>query len=140
MKNFIAFFKQGAGQRFSFRLRDHFDYKVERQTIGVADGVNTEFQLYKTYDDTVSSYVRTITKPVRGSVSLWHIDQELEIESVDENSGKIRLSEAPGEGVAICASFLFDVPVRFAADAIRYSLGVDGSIMVEDVELIEVHE
>lgn len=137
---FYSFFQARAGQRFSFRLRDHFDYKVERQIIGVGDGVNTEFQLCKTYDDELLAYVRTITKPVRGSVSLWHIDQELEVESMDENSGKVSLSEPPGEGVEVSASFVFDVPVRFAADAIRYSLGADGSIIVEDVELIEVYE
>jgi uncharacterized protein (TIGR02217 family) len=139
-ESFYSFFQARAGQRFSFRLRDHFDYKVEKHIIGVGDGATNEFQLYKTYDDNVSSYTRIITKPVTDSVGLWHIDQVLEIESVDDVTGKVRLSEAPAEGVEICASFIFDVPVRFATDSIKYSLGIDGSIMVEEVELIEVYE
>lgn len=137
---FYSFFQARGGQRFSFRMRDHFDYRADKCVIGVGDGENIEFQLYKTYEDDIASYQRAITKPVIDSVEIWHIDQPLVIESIDENSGVVRLQDAPDEGAEICASFEFDVPVRFGADFIKYSLCSDGSVGLEDVELIEVNE
>ena len=137
---FYSFFQARGGQRFSFRMRDHFDYKTEKHLIGVGDAENTDFQLFKTYEDDITPYQRVISKPVADSVEIWHIDQMLAIESIDENSGVIKLQAAPDEGVEICASFEFDVPVRFATDFIKYSLRSDGSVGLEDVELIEVYE
>jgi uncharacterized protein (TIGR02217 family) len=137
---FYSFFQARGGQRFSFRMRDHFDCKTDKHAIGVGDGENTEFQLYKIYEDDIAPYQRLITKPVVDSVEVWHVDQMLAAESIDENSGIVTLQEAPDEGVEICASFEFDVPVRFATDFIKYSLRPDGSIGLDDVELIEVYE
>lgn len=137
---FNSFFQARAGQRFSFRLRDHFDYRVEKQIIAIGDGVSSEFQLQKTYEDAVSPYVRIITKPVLDNIEIWLDDEVFEVESIDANSGKVNSSNPLKQGVNICASFIFDVPVRFAADSFQYSFSSDGSIKLDDVELIEVFE
>ncbi|MDP4709524.1 MAG: DUF2460 domain-containing protein [Rickettsiaceae bacterium] len=137
---FNSFFQARAGKRFSFRLRDHFDYKVEKQIIATSDGVNAEFQLQKTYADAISPYIRVITKPIVDSVTIWVENNPVEIESIEASSGKVKLAYVLEKNVEICASFVFDVPVRFAADNFQYSFNSDGSIKVEDVELIEVYE
>lgn len=137
---FNNFFQARAGQRFSFRLRDHFDYKVEKQVIAISDGINTKIQLKKIYMDEVSPHTRIITKPVLSSIKLWSNDSELELVSIDSSTGKIDLSVALPEGDEISASFIFDVPVRFNTDVFQYSFNNDGSIIIEGVELIEVYE
>jgi len=38
------------------------------------------------------------------------------------------------------ASFEFDVPVRFADDSLEYSFNQDGTISLDEAELIEVLE
>ena len=137
---FNSFFHARAGKRFSFRLRDHFDCKVEKQIIAISDGVNTEFQLQKTYADAISPYIRVITKPIVNSVKIWVENDPLEIEFVNASSGKVKLPYVLEKDVEICASCMFDVPVRFVADSFQYGFNTDGSIKVEDVELIEVYE
>lgn len=114
---FNSFFQARAGKRFSFRLRDHFDYKVEKQIIATSDGVNNEFQLQKIYADAVSPYRRIITKPVLDSVKIL-VDNDLQEGAfIEANSGKVRLQQIVKKNIDISASFIFDVPVRFAADS-----------------------
>lgn len=139
-ESFNNFFQARAGKRFAFRLRDHFDCKVEKQIIAISDGENTEFQLQKIYMDAISPHIRIITKPVDLSVKLWQGGQELTLESIDANNGKVKLTETLPEGVEICASFIFDVPVRFVTDIFQYSFNNDGTIIIENVELMEVYE
>ena len=96
--------------------------------------------LQKTYADAISPYIRVITKPIVDSVTIWVENNPVEIESIEASSGKVKLAYVLEKNVEICASFVFDVPVRFAADNFQYSFNSDGSIKVEDVELIEVYE
>lgn len=137
---FNSFFQARSGKRFSFRLHDNFDCIVTKEIMAISDGVNTEFQLQKTYIDAVSPCVRTITKPVIDSVKIYHDSTLLDIESIDGMTGKVKLTRPLPKNTEICASFVFDVPVRFVADSFRYSFDSDGSIRVDNVELIEVYE
>jgi len=137
---FNSFFKARGGRRFSFRLRDHFDYIAARQIIAIGDGSAIEFQLQKTYEDKVNPYVRTITKPIAASVNLWSDMEDIIPNSIDANTGIVRLAQPLAGGASLSASFEFDVPVRFACDEFQYSLSKDGSIILNDVELIEVYE
>ena len=61
--------------------------------------------------------VRTITKPVAGTVKMY-LDgaEQLSGWSVDTTAGVVTFSTAPGPGVEITADFEFDVPVRFDTD------------------------
>ncbi len=137
---FNSFFQARGGKRFSFRLRDHFDFIVIKQIIAVSDGTNKEFQLIKTYRDEISPYVRIITKPVADSVKIYNGSDAVDLESVDDLTGKIKLVKALPKDTEICASFTFDVPVRFVSDSFQYSFDADGSIKIENVQLIEVYE
>jgi len=139
-ESFNSFFKARAGMRFAFRLRDHFDYKVEKQMIAIGNGANVEFQLQKLYEDLISPYIRPITKPVLGTVKLWKDDMAIEAESINSDTGQGKLSQALLEGEKLYVSFEFDVPVRFVQDSFQYSFNEDGTIAVDNVELIEVHE
>jgi hypothetical protein len=61
--------------------------------------------------------VRTITKPVAGSVHLYKdAVEQLFGWSVDVTTGVVTFSTSPAAGVQLTADFEFDVPVRFDTD------------------------
>jgi uncharacterized protein (TIGR02217 family) len=61
--------------------------------------------------------VRTITKPVAGTVNVYldGIEQVLGW-SVDATTGLVTFNTSPALGVQVTADFEFDVPVRFDTD------------------------
>jgi uncharacterized protein (TIGR02217 family) len=61
--------------------------------------------------------VRTITKPVAGTVKVY-LDgvEQLSGWSVDTTTGLVTFSIAPALSVEVTADFEFDVPVRFDTD------------------------
>jgi uncharacterized protein (TIGR02217 family) len=61
--------------------------------------------------------VRTITKPVAGTVHVYKVGIEQPSGwSVDVTTGIVTFKTAPAAGVAITADFELDVPVRFDTD------------------------
>jgi uncharacterized protein (TIGR02217 family) len=88
----IAFFRARRGKAYGFRFKDWTDYKASSQLLGTGDGALTQFQLIKRYPSGSAIEVRTIIKPVAGTVKVYLDDVEL------------------------TADFEFDVPVRFDTD------------------------
>jgi uncharacterized protein (TIGR02217 family) len=61
--------------------------------------------------------VRTITKPVAGTVKVYFDSvEQLSGWSVDTTTGLVTFSAPPALGVEITADFEFDVPARFDTD------------------------
>lgn len=128
----LHFFHARAGRARGFRVKDWSDYSsasdgistpaFNNQMIGTGNGTTTQFQLIKTYSSGGINHVRSIRKPLAGSVLIglngtasssgW---------SVDTTTGIITFSTAPLAGAAITAGFLFDVPVRFDTDQLHIS-------------------
>ena len=98
----IAFF-EGCGLRL---FVDH----VSARTSPVAE-------LVKHYPSGSVIEVRTITKPVAGTVKVY-LDGTLELSgwSVDTTTGLVTFGTAPALGVEVTADFEFDVPARFDTD------------------------
>ena len=71
----------------------------------------------KHYPSGSAIQVRTITKPVAGTVKVY-LDgvEQLSGWSVDATTGLVTFSTAPASDVEITADFEFDVPVRFDTD------------------------
>ncbi|RTK92289.1 MAG: TIGR02217 family protein [Rickettsiales bacterium] len=137
---FNSFYIARAGRRYSFLLKDYFDYKVEKQLIAIGDGVTDQFQLSKTYFDSISSHIRNIRKPKLNTILIW-IDQEQQsIKELDESLGRVTLDTPPPEHSQIIASFEFNVVVRFNNDSFEYSFNDDGTISLDNIEMIEVIE
>jgi uncharacterized protein (TIGR02217 family) len=113
----IAFFRARKGRAHGFRFRDWTDYQATGQLIGTGDDAETQFQLVKRYPSGTGVEVRTITKPVAGTVRIY-LDgvEQLSGWSVDVTTGVVTFSTAPAAGVAITADLEFDVPVRFDTD------------------------
>ncbi len=150
IETLIAFFEARQGEMFGFRWKDWADYKsckpsgevhFEDQAIATGDGVETAFQLIKTYASGGDSYARPITKPVAGTVRVGVAGTELQEAvhySVDTATGIITFATPPDVGAGITAGFEFDVPVRFATDRIQTSVASFQAGEVPDVPVVEV--
>ena len=119
----IAFFRARKGRAYGFRFKDWTDYKATAQALGAGNGTITTFQLIRTYSSGGSTDVRTITKPVAGSVKVY-LAGVLQASgwSVNTTTGVITFSAAPANGVAVSADYEFDVPVRFDTDRMAVTI------------------
>lgn len=150
LETLIAFFEARTGQLHGFRWKDWSDYKScapsgspgpEDQEIGFGDGVNTVFQLQKTYASGLQSYVRPILKPVAGTVRIALAgDPKIEGQeySVENETGKVTFVLPPALGARIQAGFEFDVPVRFDTDVLQTSVASFQAGDVPSVPIVEV--
>ena len=119
----IAFFRARKGRAHGFRFKDWTDYKATAQALGTGNGTVTTFQLVRTYSSGGSTDVRTITKPVAGTVKVY-LAGVLQASgwSVNTTTGVIPFSTAPANGVAVSADYEFDVPVRFDTDRMAVTI------------------
>ncbi|WP_298936074.1 DUF2460 domain-containing protein [uncultured Ruegeria sp.] len=150
IETLISFFEARQGQMFGFRWKDWSDFKSgkataevtgEDQVIARGDGVQTRFQLVKTYSPGGVSYVRPIVKPVLGTVRLG-LDQDEVREGVDFEvdltTGTVTFADPPPEEVDITAGFEFDVPVRFDTEKIQTSVASFQAGDAPSVPVVEV--
>jgi uncharacterized protein (TIGR02217 family) len=93
------------------------DYKATGQLLGTGDGVQTQFQLVKSYPSGSVVEVRTISKPVTGTVRIYKDGiEQLSGWMANITTGLITFNTPPALGVEVTADFEFDVPVRFDTD------------------------
>lgn len=142
------FWEARKGPLNGFRFKDFSDFRsVGPQTaiadtdqlLGSGDTVEVDFQLIKTYTSSGYTYVRTIDKPITGTVivSLNDVSQPSGW-TVDVTTGIITFSSPPGGGVSVKAGYEFEVPVRFAADEIIINLEAFNHGVLDDIFLLEV--
>ncbi len=144
-----AFFEARRGRLYGFRFRDFADFKscapsgavsAQDQTLGVGDGVRTDFPLIKRYGDGADAVERLTSKPVAGTVrvALDGVEVDPPAFEVDPTTGLVTLADPPTAGVTVTAGFEFDVPVRFDADRIDVTLESFAAGRMAAVPLIEV--
>jgi len=146
----LDFIADTQGMLNGFRLKDWSDYKscdaaqivsATDQQIGVGDGLTYYFRMTKRYG---STYSRRITKPVYSTVvvALDGVTIDDALWFIDTVNGTVVFLTAPAVGETVSVGFEFDVPVRFAADAlelvmlVRYTGNV-GSIGFNEVRVRE---
>jgi uncharacterized protein (TIGR02217 family) len=143
----IAFFEERRGRLIGFRFKDHMDWKscapraqvsALDQAIGTGDGARRSFQLVKRYGSGLRDYVRTITKPVAGSVRIAVAGTAVTGFSVDTLTGMVTLAQAPATGAAVTAGFEFDVPVRFDTDELRINLTQFAAGDIPQIPMVEI--
>ncbi|MGN8001194.1 DUF2460 domain-containing protein [Sphingomonas sp. 22176] len=131
----LAFYRARMGPARRFRLRDPFDYQAKDEPLGTGDGQTARFQLVRSYGETV----RRITRPVAGTVALKLNGVATSAFTLGAG-GVVTLDVAPAAGVKLTASFLFDVPVRFAEDQLRVSRATFLAGAAASVPLVEIRE
>ena len=142
----LAFFEARHGQLFGFRWKDWLDHKscvpsaAPSASDQVLEGAGTLRQLVKRYEDSAGSYVRTITKPVAGTVTLaldgMPLTEGADF-SVDGATGQVTLVADPVAG-EVTAGFEFDVPVRFDTSSLEINLAAFEAGDIPSIPIIEV--
>jgi uncharacterized protein (TIGR02217 family) len=144
----VTFFEARNGRLFGFRFKDWADYKSSLpsqaitptdQQIGTGTGSLKTFQLVKRYTSGAQMWVRTIAKPVAGTVriALGTVEQ-MTGWTLDVTNGVITFTTAPGNGAVIRAGFEFDVPVRFDSDSLDVTLDVERLGSITSIPLLEI--
>jgi len=146
----IAFFEERRGRLHGFRWKDWSDFKscapleaisATDQQIGAGDGAQTQFQLLKRYGSAFAPWTREIKKPVAGSVQIA-LDGAEQGEgadfTVDNITGVVSFTTAPGGGVAITAGFAFDVPARFDTDQLAVNLEAFSHGEIPNIPIVEL--
>jgi uncharacterized protein (TIGR02217 family) len=91
--------------------------------MGSGNGTLKTFQLIRTYSSGGNTDVRTITKPVAGTVKVYLGGvQQTSGWTVNTATGVITFTNAPANGVAVSADYEFDVPVRFDTDRMAVTI------------------
>lgn len=142
-----AFFEERCGRLHSFLWRDGLDWQSGRpvtafdQKLGTGDGVETAFQLIKTYGSGIDTQIRPITKPVVASVVVGVDGVELDGDfSVDGLTGVVSFVTPPADGAVLTSGFAFDVPVRFDTDRLEAVRTGFAAAEIPNIPLIEVFE
>jgi len=148
----LAFFEERRGRLTGFRWKDHADWKsclpshtpsATDQPVAIGDGTTAQFQLTKTYGTTYAPWVRTIAKPVAGTV-LVAVGGALQVQgtafSLDTTTGLVTFlaGHIPPANAAITAGYEFDVPVRFDTDKLDISLSGITYGAIPHIPIVEV--
>jgi uncharacterized protein (TIGR02217 family) len=136
MQAVIAHFYIVKGRGYSFRFKDWTDYQATDQAM--AEVTPTVWQLVKRYNVGGYEHVRTITKPVLGTVAIKIGGSPVAPLDIDYLTGLVTFGSAPGS--APTASFEFDVPVRFDTDKLPVQANAWDQQIVSQINLIEVKE
>jgi hypothetical protein len=122
-------------------FKDWSDYKscspsaapaATDQAIGVGTGALATFQIVKHHTSGVRTWVRTIRKPVAGTVQIA-VNGDPKTAGSHFNAGSstgvvaFTPGNIPGAGQAVTAGYEFDVPVRFDTELLQTTLTVDRS-------------
>jgi uncharacterized protein (TIGR02217 family) len=135
----IAFFRARRGKAHGFRFKDWTGHKAIGQLLGTGDDAKTQFQLVKDYPSGSVIELRTITKPVVGTVKVY-LDgaEQLSGWSVDTTTGLVTFGTAPALGVEVTTDFEFDVPVRFDTDHMAVTIETYRLHAWQQIPIVEV--
>jgi uncharacterized protein (TIGR02217 family) len=148
----LVFFEERRGRLYGFRWRDPLDFKSSSpgraitaldQEIGTGSGTRATFQLSKAYGRDFAPWVRTIHKPVAGSV-LVAVDGALvslgTTYAVDTVTGMVRFlaPHIPAAGAKVSAGFEYHVPVRFDTDSLDVNLHGFKAGAIPNIPIVEI--
>ena len=148
----IAFFEERRGRLYGFRWRDRIDFRsgapgeavaATDQGLGTGDGTTATFLLTKRYGALHAPYLRTIRKPVSGTVRIA-VDGVEKTEgadwSCDLTTGVVTFAGGaiPATDATVTAGFEFDVPVRFDVDRLEVNLTSFAAGDIPAVPLVEI--
>lgn len=135
----IAFFYAQEGRAHGFRFKDWADFTIATQQIGVGNGVQTAFQVVKTYTVGATTFRRPLRKLVAGTVAGITVNGSPSTNSVNVNTGVITFTSAPAIGhVVAVGAAEFDVPVRFDTDHLNITHDFWETMSWPDIPLVEV--
>lgn len=136
LNTLLAFFRAMRGRAHGFRFKDWSDYTATNEPLPF--GVSATIQLQKTYTTGAGSEVRTITKPVAGTVTARKNGSSTPV-TFSTTTGILTLSAgAPLIGDVIDWSGEFDVPCRFDMDEMQSTIDAPGTYSWNRITIMEI--
>ena len=135
-----SFFLICCGKNSSFRFKDFTDFTIMNQQLGICNGNNKVFQIYKNYFFNGIIFQRKITKIVKSSVVILNNNNQLKEftdYNVDYVNGLITFVSVPVLNNIINITCEFDVCVRFDIDFLPIILDGLSLIKSDSLSLIE---
>lgn len=135
----LQFFYARRGRFRGFRFKDWTDFEAFSQPMLPNTG-NLVWQLQKVYSDGVQTYTRKLTRPVAGSVVVFHADNSVVDPSsytLDVTKGTVTFTSSQSGLKATCQ---FDVPVRFDTDTFTLTVQLFNAAEVQSLAIVEVIE
>lgn len=130
----VAAFHACLGGLHGFRFKDWGDYELDAEVLGTAvGGAGETMQLIKTYSLGGTDLVRTIKKPVTGTIQLYENGTPL-ASTIDTTTGIVTFTSTAGQ--VITADVEFDVPVMFANDSMEFNY-INYAHHSVDIDLME---
>jgi uncharacterized protein (TIGR02217 family) len=137
LQQLTSFFRLCRGKAIGFRFKDWLDYKIENQQIAISDGEVYDFQLIKSYVFADHLEVRSILKPVAGTVKIY-IDGKEIFPKIEVHSGLVKFKSPPKKGAIISVDAEFDMPVRFDIDHLPAFIENYGVYSHHEIPLVEI--
>lgn len=153
----VAHFHARQGRAHTFPFKDWSDFDIgdqddpvnTRQTIGTGDadstGGTTAFQIFKRYTSGGEIFDRTIYLLIPSTLYVY-LDGVLQTEGsgqdylVDETTGIITFSSAPGSGVDVAVTVQFYNHVRYDIDEIEILMETATIGRIPNLPIVEVFE
>jgi hypothetical protein len=126
----ILFLEIGMAALYSFLLKDYADCQLTNQSITYDENIKA-YKVYKTYFDGHFEYIRHLAFLNRDRLAIRPSPQ-----IIDYENAIIYMEENHKENIIIDGEFY--VKARFWSDDFKYSFGKDGSIIIENLEIIEI--
>lgn len=143
LADLIAFFRARRGRARGFRFKDHADYKMTNQVIGLGDGTEAIYQIFKRYTSGGVDYDRPIVKPVAGTVSVF-VAGVLQVPTtaylLDLTTGIITFQSGhiPAMSASVSVTLEFDVPVRFDTDTLSINMQMMDMGSLPQINIVEL--
>lgn len=142
----IQFFMARNGKAYGFRFKDWSDFNIPSAggatpiMFTTNGGTTDTFQIVKPYSDAGNTFVRTITKPVAGSITVYDNGSVTTDWAVDTTTGLVTVGSTleATTGHAIGLTCQFDVPVRFDVDQLKASISDYNNYSWGQIPLLEV--
>lgn len=139
---------RAAGMANIFFFEDPYDYYCSESECSItAIAAQTEFQLIKTYyPTTAEKWTENKTRIQPGTIyqPTVKVDGAPKVEdtdyTLDDDTGKVTFSVAPGAGKVITADYYFYYPTRFDTDIYEESTIYRQILTMGDIPIIEVIE
>lgn len=130
------------GQAHSFLAKDHSDFAVIGESLGLAPAGSTAVQLIKVSTWGAAEYTRTISRPVQAGFVMYQ-DGIAKPGTLDASTGLFTPDTDWTESSPLNWTGEFRVPVRFASDSLPMSIddrfGAGGAYAMNgSIELLEV--
>jgi uncharacterized protein (TIGR02217 family) len=138
----VRFFYARRGMARGFRFKDWSDFELEKQAIGIGDGNNADFQIFKRYSSGGVDYDRELNKIVAGTAQVFinNVLQDPNEYDLDLNTGLITFTSAsePPPGAVVAVACEFDVPVRFNTDKLNVTMKMVELGSIPQLSVVEV--